>query len=181
MGWRHVGPCQHVVQFYESDPELIATLDEFAGAGLEAGQAVLVIATEAHLNALEQKLAARRIDVSEARATDRYIPLNADKLFELLMTAGKFDSAVFFEIVGAALERCKSAGNGVRVFGEMVALLWAGKHYLTALQLEKRWKEQSLAGNFAVLCSYSWAFFATDDDARIIPDICAEHTDAVFR
>jgi hypothetical protein len=175
------GACQHLVQFYESEADLARTLDEFAGAGLEAGEGVVLIATEAHLDSLERTLAARGLDLDRLRAADRYIPLDAEKLFELFMVQGRFESAGFFEIVGNALHRCVRASPAVRVFGEVVALLWARKHYVVALQLEQAWQEQSKARNISVLCSYPWSGFADEDLARTIPDICAAHTHAVFQ
>src|SRR5688572_26779683 len=88
--WKHLGPCQHVVQFYKSDEALIDTLEEFLGAGLQEGESVVAIATGAHLDSLEQRLRLAGIDLAKARASDRYIPLDAEKLFDLFMHGGTF-------------------------------------------------------------------------------------------
>ena len=111
---------------------------------------------------------------------DRYFPLDAERLYELFMVQGRFDSVSFFEIVNNALERCKRAGRAVRVFGELVAVLWARKHYASALQLEEAWQAQAKIEKLSVLCSYPFADFS-EDSARMIPDLCAAHTDAVFQ
>ena len=178
--WKHLGTCQHVVQFYESDAVLIDTLETFLGTGLQNGESIVVIATGAHLNSLERRLNEAGIDLAKARAADRYLPLDAERLYELFMRSGQFDRAGFFEIVGNAIERCKRAGSAVRVYGEMVALLWARKHYATALQLEETWQEQARRDQLSVLCSYPQTDFS-GDAARMIGDICAVHTDAVFQ
>jgi hypothetical protein len=177
--WKHLGPCQHVVQFYQSDGALIDTLEVFLGSGLREGESVVAIATGAHLDGLERRLRLAGIDLAKARATDRYIPLDAEKLFDLFMHGGSFDRAGFFEIVDNALTRCKAAGSGVRVFGEVVALLWARKHYATALQLEEAWQDQARRDQLKVLCSYPQVDF-TGEAARLIGDICAAHTESVF-
>jgi len=178
--WKHLGPCQHVVQFYQSDEALIDTLEAFVGTGLQEGESVLVIATGAHLDRLEHRLRQAGIDLAKARAADRYLPLDADRMFDLFMASGRFDSTGFFEVVGNALERCKSAGRSVRVYGELVALMWARRHYATALQLEEAWQEQTKRDGLSVLCSYPQADFS-GDAARMIGDICAAHTDAVYQ
>jgi hypothetical protein len=161
--WKHLGPCQHVVQFYESDEDLIDTLEAFLGTAL-----------------LEQRLHAAGIDLAKVRAADRYIPLDAEKLFELFMHGGRFDSEGFFEVARNALERCRGSGRSVRVFGELVAVMWAHKHYATALRLEEAWQAQCKASKLSVLCSYPFAGIS-EDSARMIPDICAAHTEAVFQ
>lgn len=178
--WKHLGPCQHVVQFYESDEDLIDTLEAFLGTALREGESALVIATGPHLNGLEQRLHAAGIDLAKARAADRYIPLDAEKLFELFMHGGRFDSEGFFEVARNALERCRGSGRSVRVFGELVAVMWAHKHYATALRLEEAWQAQCKASKLSVLCSYPFAGIS-EDSARMIPDICAAHTEAVFQ
>jgi hypothetical protein len=177
--WKNLAPCQHVVQFYQSDEALIDTLEVFLGAGLQKGESVLVIATGAHLDSLEDRLRASGIDLAKARAADRYIPLDADRMFDLFMAAGRFDRGGFFEIVGNAVARCKAAATRVRVFGEVVALLWARKHYASALQLEDAWQAQAVRDQLSVLCSYPQASF-TGEGARMIGDICAAHTESVF-
>ena len=65
-GWtRRRAP--HLVQFYEADTVLLDALTEYIGAGLQAGEAGIVIATPAHRAALEQRLRAQGLDL-EGRA-----------------------------------------------------------------------------------------------------------------
>ncbi|HET6314394.1 MAG TPA: hypothetical protein VFH60_11200, partial [Chloroflexia bacterium] len=40
--------CGHAVQFYDDDHFLLDALGRFVGSALEAGDAAIVIATEAH-------------------------------------------------------------------------------------------------------------------------------------
>jgi hypothetical protein len=46
----------HVVQFYSEDRSLIETLGHFIGSALEAGDAAIVVATEAHRQGLAEEL-----------------------------------------------------------------------------------------------------------------------------
>ena len=54
----------HLVQFYEGDAFLVDEVTRYAGAGLGAGDAVVVIATRAHLDSIEGGLRARGLDPS---------------------------------------------------------------------------------------------------------------------
>src|SRR5580693_1036855 len=64
----------HVVQFYSEDRSLIETLGHFIGSALEAGDAVIVVATEAHRQGLAEELKTRGLDVSSAIEQGRYVP-----------------------------------------------------------------------------------------------------------
>jgi hypothetical protein len=51
--WGSIGEMDHFVQFYETDTFLLDSLVGFIGTGLERGDAGIVVATEAHREALE--------------------------------------------------------------------------------------------------------------------------------
>ena len=67
--WAEIPPSEHLVQIYEEDSVVLDALEGFIGGGLRAGDGVLVIATAAHLHALEERLTAQGVDVGAARAT----------------------------------------------------------------------------------------------------------------
>src|ERR1700683_4454583 len=67
----------HVVQFYSEDRSLMETLGHFIGSALEAGDAAIVVATEAHRQGLADELKARGVDVASAIEQGRYVPLDA--------------------------------------------------------------------------------------------------------
>lgn len=47
--WSEIAPCDHVVQIYEDDASFLDTLTGYVGAGINAGDCVVVIATTVHL------------------------------------------------------------------------------------------------------------------------------------
>ena len=67
----------HVVQFYDDDAVLIATLADYVGTGLATGQACLVIATRDHRDALEERLRATGPDLAAAQAAGQYVAADA--------------------------------------------------------------------------------------------------------
>ncbi|HEV2762630.1 MAG TPA: MEDS domain-containing protein, partial [Pyrinomonadaceae bacterium] len=54
--WRDAGDCEHFVQFYDTDAFLLNSLCDFVRSGLGAGDACVVVATEAHREALDAGL-----------------------------------------------------------------------------------------------------------------------------
>src|SRR5688500_18074414 len=132
----HTGACGHLVQLYSDQAFLLATLEDFICAGLDTGQAAIVIATAPHLHALEARLQARRIDLVQARNENRYIPFGAADAMDRFMVDGWPDAARFIAFLAPVLARARGRGRKVRGFGEMVAILWARGQREAALELE---------------------------------------------
>lgn len=51
--------CEHTVQFYSTDEHLVDELSRFIGSALVRGDAAVVICTEAHGDAIEQRMRCR--------------------------------------------------------------------------------------------------------------------------
>ena len=62
----------HFVQFYERDVSLVEAVSGFIGAGLEAGESCIVIATQAHREDIQTKLIAHGIDLAAVGAQTVY-------------------------------------------------------------------------------------------------------------
>jgi hypothetical protein len=64
----------------------------------------------------------------------------------------------------------------VRVFGEMVALLWADGDRNGALVLEELWNDLTRRMSFPLLCAYPARFFSTDPSSILnLADISSPH------
>ena len=94
--WGEVSPCEHLVQFYETDNVFLDTLEGFVSGGLRAGESVIVIATPTHRQILEQRLTSRGVDVDQARSQDQYIALDAEQTLGFFMKSGWPDDERFF-------------------------------------------------------------------------------------
>src|ERR1043166_4602976 len=75
--FNQVGRSAHLVQFYENDSYLVASVSRFIGAALASGDGAIVIATPAHRQALHRKLRARGLDLAGLRESGQYVPLDA--------------------------------------------------------------------------------------------------------
>ena len=54
--WGEIAPCDHLIQIYENEKILLDTLEGFAGAGILAGDSVVIVATASHLQSLNERL-----------------------------------------------------------------------------------------------------------------------------
>ena len=84
---------QHRVQIYDDDAFLVESVVRFAGAALGAGDAVVLIATEHLLAAVEEGLEAQALSVATARAQGRYVALEAARTLAELLQDGRPDAA----------------------------------------------------------------------------------------
>jgi hypothetical protein len=70
------------------------------------------------------------------------------------MVAGKPDPVLFEATVGSIVEWAARSGRTVRVFGEMVAVLWDAGNVAGALALEALWNDMASNRQFFLLCAY---------------------------
>ena len=144
----------HVCQVYDDDAAFLDQLTGFVGHGLWNGEAVLVIAGNAHVAGLEARLRATGLDLAHLRADDRFICLNPEATLAQFMVESWPDRARFDAVIGAAFARARRNGRSVRAFGEMVGLLWAEGHHAATVRLEALWQDFVARENIQVLCAY---------------------------
>ena len=171
-----MGETDHFVQFYEADDFLLNSLGEYTAAALKAGEAAIVVATEEHREELEARLRKHGLDVAAAVECGQLILRDASETLSKFMVNGSPDSALFAGIVGDIIARAGEGRPCVRVYGEMVALLWAEGNYDAAIRLEELWNDLQQKHSFALFCAYPMNGFAGDGPGRGLPDVCTTHS-----
>jgi PAS domain S-box-containing protein len=171
-----MGVKEHFVQFYEEDDFLIRSVGRFVESGFTGGDSAIVIATPAHLNALEGTLRERGVDLAGLRASGRLVELDAAQTLAQFMVDGAPDKARFEAVVGKVVDAAARAGRQVRAFGEMVALLWADGNTTGAIALEELWNELGETRNFALFCAYPMRAFRGDRNGQPFLHVCRAHT-----
>jgi PAS domain S-box-containing protein len=174
--WKEMGESEHFVQFYENDEFLIESVSSFVGAALTDNQSGLVIATAEHRQAIQRKLLACGVDVSEATEAGRYVVLDASETMSTFMVDDMPDAHLFNETIGSILANLSQGGRRIRAFGEMVALLWAEGNRDAAIRLEELWNELGKRHTFALFCAYPIAGFDHESHATPFDGICSCHT-----
>jgi signal transduction histidine kinase len=165
----------HAVQFYESDDFLVETVAAFCGDAMRAGDVAVVVATAAHREALEARLQAAGLDPAAACARGDYVALDAADTLARFMVDGMPDPGRFARTIGGLLADLGAGGRGLRVFGEMVALLAAAGNADAAVALEQCWEELGRQQAFSLLCAYPLAHFGGETGEALFHAVCAEH------
>jgi anti-sigma regulatory factor (Ser/Thr protein kinase) len=166
---------QHAVAFHEHDDELVRVLARFTIDGLAQDERVIVVATGPHRAALDIALLDEGIEPNQERATGRLTTLDAHATLDAFRLEGSLARDRFAATARAIVRDALAEGSRVRVFGEMVALLWEQGDVAGALELEAFWAELLDEVDIEVLCGYPTSALG---DARLgdVSEVCALHS-----
>jgi hypothetical protein len=171
--WADIAPCEHLVQIYQSDDVFLDALESFVCAGFEKEEAIVLIATPEHLDALHRRLIARGFDLEGARERRMYLTLDAEESLQKFMISGWPDESLFQHFVHRIVER--AGAPRIRAFGEMVALLWARGQGSAMIRLEQLWHKICQRDGLTLLCAYPRSGF-TQDAESTLRDIYTTHS-----
>ncbi len=167
----------HVVYFYDRDPDAVSMVASYLTAALLDGDTVMVVATPEHRRAFVEAIVAAGGDVEGAQADGRLFLHDAVETLGQFIVDGAPDEARFDASVGDAVRQASASGGQVRAYGEMVALLWASGRVDAALQLERLWNELAERTPFSLFCGYPRALVADDDAGPdALTSVCELHT-----
>ncbi len=169
----------HVVQFYEREPDLVVAVGGYLSAAVCAGEVAIVIATPAHRAAFEAELVAAGVDAAAARGAGRYLELDAAETLALFSGGGSVDREAYFAVVGALVRQAVATGRRVRAYGEMVALLWQAGDVLAAIELEALWNELGRQVAFSLYCAYPKASVSQAQQAQALENVCHLHSSVI--
>ena len=165
----------HLVEFYETSAFLVDTVCAFVAPALLADDSAVVVATPDHRDAFATALTAAGVEVDAATNDGRYVVFDAAELLSLFMVDDAPHPGLFREVVGAVLARAGEGGRQVKVYGEMVALLWADGDVRSTIALEDLWNDLAAEHSFALQCAYPLQGF--DHAARAaFKRICTQHS-----
>ncbi len=95
------------------------------------------------------------------------------------MVDGAPDPSRFSDAVGSLVAEAAAGGRRVRVFGEMVALLWEAGNVAATLRLEELWNDLGEDQAFSLLCAYpAQSLLGAPDDPQFT-EVCARHTGVI--
>ena len=167
---------EHFVQFYEGEAFLISALSEFIGAGLGSGDTCIVVATKPHRESLDERLRANGLDLTSSNVQSRYIALDAAEVLSKFIVDGLPEPRLFSEVVGGIVTRAAESRHRLRIFGEMVALLWAEGNRAAAIHLEDLWNDLARTHPFSLFCAYPMQDFGGELYTAGFSEICHQHT-----
>lgn len=164
------------MQLY-AEPEFpMRAVGEFVGEGLSRGEAVVVIATASHWQALERQLTAQRFDIDTRVSQGQLVIRDATSCLPELLVDGMPDRERFLSVSGSAIGAAERFGYArLRLFGEMVDLL-RRIDLASAIRLEALWTELLAVKRISMLCAYSLDVFDPAVYGGVLQSVCGAHT-----
>ena len=170
----------HEVAFYSDDEAFVFGFTRFIEAALQAGNAVIVVATESHRNRLLQRLQEHGVDVAAAMEQGRYVSLDVAETLSTFMVNDLPDSARCLKVAGDLVMEAAKAAQGeaprVAICGEIAPSLWAQGKADAAIQVEHLWDEIAKNCKVDILCGYVLNSSQREQEGDIYERICAEHS-----
>ncbi len=166
----------HVVAFYADDRDLTETVAEFLHGVLRTGGVAVVIATPAHRLALQAWMEPAGVDIEAARADGTYVDLDAAGTLAEFMVNGWPDPAAFWQVISPVIQHATETATAVRVFGEMVGLLWESGQVGAAIDTEALWNEMASRYSFGLLCGYPAQSASSPELSDALAQVCLAHT-----
>jgi hypothetical protein len=167
----------HGVRFYESERSLAKIVAEFLIEGFANSHPGIVVATPAVRAAIVLDLAGRSVDVVELQRSGQFLLLDSHEQLAAFMTDGQPDPVRFNAMMCEAIEHvCRGRTGKVRIFGQMVDVLWRDGQQDAAIHLERLWNHLAHKQAFSLLCGYAIGNFYKDSNFE---DICGQHSHVV--
>ena len=147
---------EHLAQLDSHETVLIESLRMFTTRGVSRGEAVLLVLTPSHRWLFLQHLKAEGVDVDGLRRTGQLLLLDAVELLASFTLDGMPDATLFRMRLGDIVASMRPSGSTrkVRVFGEMVDLLW-NSNQPAAISLEQLWNDLIEGSGLSLFCAYS--------------------------
>ncbi|WP_420473403.1 MEDS domain-containing protein [Noviherbaspirillum sp. ST9] len=146
---------QHISHFYQDVEQMVHAACGYIMDGLHRGEAVLIVATQAHWAKMVGKLAAmRNIDLVDAVMSGQLRHIDANVVLAGLLENGMPDDSRFRERAGALVEGALGRFGKVRIVTELAGMLGESGNRAAALRLEDLWKGLATRLPFTLLCTY---------------------------
>jgi DNA-binding NarL/FixJ family response regulator len=169
---------RHEVLFYRDDASFVEIFTGFVAAALESGNAVLVVATESHLDGLRRAVETRGVDVATGIEKGVYVPINVVDMLSAFMVDGFPDRGRLLKVAAELIGKASKAVNGelhrVTACGECAPTLLMEWSVDAALRVEQLWDEVARIYGIEIFCGYALTSF--QGDRRVFQKICAEHS-----
>ena len=173
-----VAPGDHVVQLYQDQEFLNRAVCRYARAGLANGEGVILVSTLPHWNGFGARLEAEGVDVEAAQERGQLTVVDADELLPRFMRDAMPDPPVFRRAFGDVLGQARDRGSypEVRVWGEMVNVLWERGDIAASMNLEDLFDQLAKNHEIAIFCSFLMDNFNGEVHAHMLPRLGTNHS-----
>jgi DcmR-like sensory protein len=162
---------RHLVQFYDDEVFLSEAVASFVKVGLQVNDTLIIIATPSHCRDV------RNLLTPDELANSNIVFFDAASLLTNIMIDGCPNQHRFMDIIGNLIQKAGQRGR-VRVFGEMVSLLWAEGKYQSALRLEELWDEFQTTQPVFRMCAHPHSALTSQEHPRAL---CKTYTEVRYQ
>lgn len=166
--WYKLKNNASVVQFYDKENFLIDSLESY----FDSSDPALVIATENITKPL-------KLHLIKKGSKHKFKLVSAESALSKFMEGGMPNPEKFEKLISKYLSGLSKDGQHVRVFGEMVSLLWKRGNKSGAFQLEALWDQLKLKHNFSICCAYPMVDVGGYESMNDFFNICLNHGEVI--
>ena len=169
----------HAVRFYDSEISLAQIVANFLAEGLTHGTPGIVVAAPSQRAAIVRALVVRSFDVVSLQQSGDLVLLDAEEtLSAFLKDDGTLQAKAFEHVMRDVIRKaCRGRIDcTVRIYGQMVDILWKSDRQKLAIHLEVLWNQLANTDAFSLLCGYAIGSFYKDAN---FGEICRQHTHVV--
>ena len=170
------GAGDHVVQFYERDSALAQRVGGYLAGAVQVGGVAIVIAAEAHRRAFGARLTAAGVDLTRGDGEQGVVWLDAAEVLARFMPGKRIDVEAFRCEMGSVVAQAAATGGPVRVYGEIVQLLWDAGMVVAALELEELWNDVVREHHCSLMCAYRRSSVSGCEHAGALQRVCELHS-----
>ena len=166
----------HLAQLYGDDEDgLVQTAGRYLRRGLRRGEGLVLIATADHADRIRRELEREAVFGPSVRA-GLVMFLDAEEVLARVLVEGQPDSGQFDRLIGGPVRDLRDrTGCGVRVFAELVGLLWCTGQVPAANRLEELWNGLLRDRRSHLFCAYPIDVFSSDFELHRVDGLLCSH------
>ena len=146
---------RHFAQFHRDSEDATKAVALYVETGLRRKNSVLAVLGATHKDMLLDRLRQSGLHPEEFRRSGQLQILDAEPTLKHLMRGDMPDWESFRALVEQSMANLQGFGRTtVRVYGELVSLLWQRGNADAAIRLEEFWNELTRIYPFSLFCSY---------------------------
>lgn len=174
--FRYQQANSHAAQFYHDDWFLCESVATFVEGALSHNEAAIVVATKSHCDEIKRLLRTRCEDFDHAHKFGQLTILEAETILPQIQPKGRVEEQLFEKIILSLVDSVLTAFPRVRIYGELVNLLWEQGYADETVALERFWNRAAATRNFDLLCGYSLDGFAERKTCEHFQSVCSTHS-----
>lgn len=173
--WGDIARYDHVVQVYQSDEILLETLAGYVQNAIDSNENAMVVATDAHLNALESRIERNGFHIDKMITDGQFIPLDVEEVIAEFMIDGEAEDSRIAEALSSLFTKAVANKKVFRLCGEIAPTLLARGYREIATRVEKMADILNHNNPAGIFCIYSKKTLG-DDTVTFDQLVCDQHS-----